>query len=500
MDNPRYERANIVFNSKTVVQNFDPNQPRVLKGNPNGGQFTKNTVDLTNYFTSTPTMKEVKEFLNKMVEEGKEFATSSPDWLIDIPQSSKKRKHIAYSSQYKFMSNTEKRRHNKYVLALEDLLKNAEYLNEKSNTKPLEKPNTEKYHYFGSNVRIGKKVYKIIFDTEEFKGDSTIKPQTVHLYDVQEVKNSSSGANDLMSVKNPKEESNTIITDNREDFNPMFKNNEIQNWNEEDHPRDEAGKFTGKKGTSITKSRKLLLEADTNAEYKIKSKDDWIEFTIEKAKILGERPIMGSSRILRKEDLEELDDIKIQKLKNLYSKYNILNNKEQDMALLDELKKLITKVENNKEQEMTEKIENEKVDKRDIIRQIMAIAGKHEDNEDVRTIAKLAEKLAYDKSEAGTADNVCDDEEEEVKNKKVKNEETGKDKDFINRELNKGNLLYKKTGVSNREASIASKVDILPNNIITDIQEDFNPMIMGAYISNIIKIIPVVILNLFLKK
>ena len=114
------------------------------------------------------------------------------------------------------------------------------------------------------------------------------------------------------------------------------------------------------------------------------------------------------------------------------------------MALLDELKKLITKVENNKEQEMTEKIENEKVDKRDIIRQIMAIAGKHEDNEDVRTIAKLAEKLAYDKSEAGTADNVCDDEEEEVKNKKVKNEETGKDKDFINRELNKGNLLYKK--------------------------------------------------------
>ncbi len=56
-------------------------------------------------------------------------------------------------------------------------------------------------------------------------------------------------------------------------------------------------------------------------------------------------------------------------------------------------------------------VDNEKVDKRDLIRQIMAIAGKHEDNEDVRTIAKLAEKLAYDKSEAGTSDN-----------KKVKNE------------------------------------------------------------------------------
>lgn len=348
VDNPRYERANIVFNSKTVVQNYNQNQPRVPKGNPNGGQFTKNTVDLTNYFTSTPTMKEVKEFLNKMVEEGKEFATSSPDWFVDIPSSSRKKDHIAKSSQFQRMNKSQKNRHNKYVMALEDLLGSAQYLNPSPNKKPLEKPNTEQYHYFISEAKIGDKTYKILFDTEEYKGDSTIKPQTVHLYDVQEVKNSSSGANDLMSVKNPKEESNTIITDNREDFNPMFKNNEIQ------------------------------------------------------------------------------------------------NNKEQDMALIDELKKLITKVENNKEQEMTEKIENEKVDKRDIIRQIMAIAGKHEDNEDVRTIAKLAEKLAYDKSEAGTADNVCDDEEEEVKNKKVKNEETGKDKDFINRELNKGNLLYKK--------------------------------------------------------
>ena len=42
---------------------------------------------------------------------------------------------------------------------------------------------------------------------------------------------------------------------------------------------------------------------------------------------------------------------------------------------------------------------NEVVDKRDIIRQIMAIAGKKEASEDVKTIAKLAEKLAYDKDE-----------------------------------------------------------------------------------------------------
>lgn len=60
----------------------------------------------------------------------------------------------------------------------------------------------------------------------------------------------------------------------------------------------------------------------------------------------------------------------------------------------------------------------------------------------------------------------------------------GKDKDFINRELNKGNLLYKKTGVSNRKASIALKVDNLSNTIITDIQENFNPDIKNNVQNN----------------
>ena len=41
-NNPRYERANIVFNSKTFnVYNFSKEQPRVPKGQPNGGQWTK---------------------------------------------------------------------------------------------------------------------------------------------------------------------------------------------------------------------------------------------------------------------------------------------------------------------------------------------------------------------------------------------------------------------------------------------------------------------------
>lgn len=116
-------------------------------------------------------------------------------------------------------------------------------------------------------------------------------------------------------------------------------------------------------------------------------------------------------------------------LKRVMEKLKADNSKEQDMALLQELKKLITKVENDKGDDMDdkEKIENEKVDKRDIIRQIMAIAGKNEDNEDVKTIAKLAEKLAYDESETGSADNKKakneKDDDTEVKNEDVEDKD-----------------------------------------------------------------------------
>lgn len=102
------------------------------------------------------------------------------------------------------------------------------------------------------------------------------------------------------------------------------------------------------------------------------------------------------------------------------------------------------KEDDKAENEDDKKACNEDVDKRDIIRQIMAIAGKEEASEDVKTIAKLAEKLAYDKSEAGTADNSkaknkcknADDEYEELEekvekaeNKKAKNEEKDDDKE-----------------------------------------------------------------------
>lgn len=67
------------------------------------------------------------------------------------------------------------------------------------------------------------------------------------------------------------------------------------------------------------------------------------------------------------------------------------------------------------------KLDNEDVDKRDLIRQIMAIAGKTASEEDVRTIGEKAEELAYDKSERGTKDNKKNEEDKPKEEEKKEN-------------------------------------------------------------------------------
>lgn len=99
------------------------------------------------------------------------------------------------------------------------------------------------------------------------------------------------------------------------------------------------------------------------------------------------------------------------------------------MTLLHELKKLITNVENDKGQgenmDENEKVDNEKIDKRKLIDEVGGILKDKVDEEVWRTVIGKLEKLSYDKSETGAADNKKEDpepKEDEVKNKKVKNE------------------------------------------------------------------------------
>lgn len=104
---------------------------------------------------------------------------------------------------------------------------------------------------------------------------------------------------------------------------------------------------------------------------------------------------------------------------------NVQNIKEhEDMALIEELKKLIYKVENDKGESM-KKVHNEDVDKREILREADAIAMKPAsdfkggEEEKFRTLTKKMEELSYEKSERGTSDNEKEDEKKKADNEKT---------------------------------------------------------------------------------
>lgn len=179
----------------------------------------ENTVDLTNEFDKTPTIDEVKNYINELVENGTKFATLSPDWFIDIQGGNRVKGKLINRSNYKGLSKLERKRHKKYVIALEKLLANAEYSGSKENIKLDKKPNVANYHYFTTNAKIGDKTYKIVLDTEEYNNekpasvdyakrnfketeadttsitnsDRNFNPKTVHLYNITEINNKITG-------------------------------------------------------------------------------------------------------------------------------------------------------------------------------------------------------------------------------------------------------------------------------------------------------------------
>lgn len=176
-----------------------------------------NVVDLTNDFEKAPSIDDVKAYINEIVENGTKFATLSPNWFVDVKGGRRTTNKILNAGNYKNLEKMGRKRHNKYIMSLEKLLANAEYAGEKENTKKDKKPNVEKYYYFKTDVKIGNKIYQLIFDTEEYKNDNkkstsvgyakrnlnetevdtniindnaeNINPKTVHLYNIKEIKN-----------------------------------------------------------------------------------------------------------------------------------------------------------------------------------------------------------------------------------------------------------------------------------------------------------------------
>ena len=179
----------------------------------------------------------------------------------------------------------------------------------------------------------------------------------------------------------------------------------------------------------ITEMRKHLEEQSNKIkkELKGKYKREDVEFDEEQLKKdIREAQSFGYEEV---EDIAEflgLDEDEVREtLAN--AKDSITNSKEQDMTILEELKRFITKVENEKGENMGDEkkkdVENEKVDKRKLIDEVagmMKSAGC--DDEVIRTAIGKMEKISYDESEAGTADNKkAKNEDEKEDDKKAEN-------------------------------------------------------------------------------
>lgn len=242
---------------------------------------------------------------------------------------------------------------------------------------------------------------------------------------------------DTMNVSNDlthyAKSANYIIPHLEIDFNPNITINKETNKFKKvfDYIRNTKGESMDNETKGLFSDLLNALKARNEAEEKDKKECDEkaANEDVDKRKLIDE--VGGILKGKVDEELWRTIIGKIEKVAYDKSEAGTADNKAKNA---DE--------EEDKKDEAKNKCRNEDVDKRDLIRQIMAIAGKHEDNEDVRTIAKLAEKLAYDKSEAGTADNKCknSDEEklyEELKEKVEKEAENKKASNSLDALVNK---------------------------------------------------------------
>lgn len=130
---------------------------------------------------------------------------------------------------------------------------------------------------------------------------------------------------------------------------------------------------------------------------------------------------------------------------------------------------------------------SENEDKREIIREIMAVAGKADadfeggEDEKVRTIAELAEKLAYKPSEESESDNACskneDEKEEEKKDEEEKEEDKEEDKGA--KSMNYDALYAKISNAIKAEQAKAEADKVKAYNSVHSVIGDFNPFGMS---------------------
>lgn len=427
VDNPRYERANIVFNSKTAkgkeMEDYTLDNAKDRDGQE--GEWI--TVKGTHVFI--PKGQSQEEVVQKFLESKKGENKEKPQWLKDAEKKLDRQTTQMYEDRYGYEEGEDGELHPK----------KSDGGSGKKETKERESVTSYKKHI----DRIGKliKSYKLL---------------------------------------EPHEQEGAL--EDLNDFERQFAKNL--------EPRQEE---------ALTE--KLLdFEDDLKRYYGAKHGEEVKQGTLDRIKEMQEETGWYGDKTLNRikkdltftsyskfDDVEklatELAEYEKQYYKTVKSfddkpKKKADNSKEQDMAIIEELKKLITKVENDKGDK--DMVNNEKEDKRKLIDEVGGILKGKVDDEIIRTIIKKMEEASYNESEAGSADNKkvkneADEEdkkdEEKVENKKVKNEETEEDKEKVE-ELKEDEKKDVENKCNNSKETFFDKMNKIYNSSVAQSKND----------------------------
>ena len=495
VSNPRYERANIVFNSKTVIQNADKEFVTVGEGE------NKHAIPIEYLKDNQPKQYGglSEEQWNKDNEEYRKISKS--DTILTPEQVKFVDKHLKsaledakFSSQSKDFNEPTREYYKKQVGKIEqqierlkdwfDLSKHQEkhfnnvwkkYLKE----HPEEFVSNERGEWVKDDALIQQKKDNLI--PIEIKGDEIPQFETkkdlanwvkgifsdlgsVNILDTNtEVILTGSSANrETQKHRSTREENKAVFHKFQDMVEKSIKTDERPA--DERHIHDQDLYFNKMQIDGTPYDVELVFDyLQKNNEFR------YAGHKIINSIKIAPSPTQALNALQTAGANNSINDLTINFNPNVKENedMNVENNKETEMALLEELKKLITKVENDKGDDMDdkEKIENEKVDKRKLIDEVGGILKGKVDDEIIRTIIGKLEKVAYDESEAGKADNEKDEEKEVECCKKAKNADDEKEVKEVEEEVEEDvENCGKKAKVKNSKEDYFSKLNEIYNS------------------------------------
>lgn len=231
----------------------------------------------------------------------------------------------------------------------------------------------------------------------------------------------------LAIVENPRYEEATIMTP--EEFK-MYKESKREQLKQLENSKTEKGEkrmnwklFDKKEKTNSEEISNTMVELSNGSTVSI---GEMINAVEEDIKAKEEKKDKCNEDVLEKVVKVNGEDMKVSELVKAFEKKDKKNEDDKEKKdAADEDKKEEDKKEDkksskeNEEDKEKEDKKNEDVDKRELIRKIMAMAGEAGmSDEKVRTIAKWAEELGYDKDLAQKEDKKNESEEAKKEDKK----------------------------------------------------------------------------------